>query len=316
MFIQRTTYSLFLILFLVFSSNIIFGQNSSTINFSYKMPNTKTKNGVNKEHYKLLRQKIEGSYNERGKLKVGLNFSPSQTPFEIIPSIEIVDEKNAGDIQTVKVVKVAVYLTITEAENQTLFNQFKTTVIVTDKDLDKAIAKAILQIKTSDSKFRSFFTKAETNILAYYENNCAKIIKSANTYIERKEFNKAYGLLKYIPENISCFADAERLITKIYTDNKDDNCKKMLEQARNQKAYKDYPSTLYSLVFIDSDSSCYPEAIKMAQDVKLLMDKEDAKEHMQTLEERKAKFSKMSDLEKIRMLAAQARILNLDFIEE
>ncbi|WP_152487235.1 hypothetical protein [Winogradskyella psychrotolerans] len=275
------------------------------------MPNTKTKNGVNKEHYKLLEQKIEGIYNQREN-----NFLSTQTPFEIVPRIEIVDEKNAGDIQTVKVVKVAVYLTITEAELQTLFNQFKTTVIVTDKVLEKAITKAIKQIKTSDPKFKIFFTKAEANVLAYYEKNCAKILKSASTHIERKDYNKAYGLLKYIPENMSCFTDVEHLITKIYTDNKDDNCKKILEQARNQKAYKDYSSTLYSLVFIDSESSCYPEALKMAQEVKTLMDKEDAEAFMPPHEERKANFAKLSHLEKIRMLAAQARILNLNFIQE
>ncbi len=313
---QRTTYTLFLFLAFAFSSTLGFGQDYSAINFSYKMPDTKTKSSVTKAHYRLLEQKIEGSYKQGGILNEGNHFLSSQAPFDIVPYIEVVDIRNAGDIETVKVVKIAMHLSITNAESQTPFNQFKTTIIVTDKDTEKAITKAIKQIKTSGQKFQNFFTKAKANILAYYEKNCAKILKSANTHIQRKEYKKAYGLLKYIPENMSCFADAERLITNIYTDNRDSNCKKILEHARIQKSYKDYSSTLFSLIYIDSESSCYPEAIKMAQEVKELMNKEDAKAFIPSHEEDKEKFSKMSYIEKTRMLASLANILNLDFIQK
>lgn len=312
---QRTIYRSFVFLTVVLFSSLTYGQSANTaINFSYKTPDVKTKNGVNKAHYTLLGQNIKGSYKQRGKIEEGNNFLSTQTPFEIVPSITVVDVKNAGDIETAKVVKVVLRLSIKDAASEMLFNQYKKTVIATDKNLQKAIAKALNEIKTSDPKLKSLFTEAEANILTHYKKNCAKILKSANTHVERKEYNKAYGLLKYVPENMSCFADVERLITKIYVENIENNCKKMMLQARIAEAEEDYAMTLYHLGFIDPSSSCYNEALKLIKDVKAQKDKDDLKAFIITFDEGTLRFSKMSDLEKIRILEAQARILKLDFI--
>ncbi len=289
-------------LFLFFSlfSVLTFGQESTSIAYWYKMPDVTSKNEVSKAHYQQLEQKIKSSYSKT-------NIFTTQSPFAIVPNIEVIDAKNAGEVQTVKVVKVAVSLSIEDLGNQIQFNQFETIVLATDNTLSLAISKAISQIKTSDPKFKRFFTEAEATVLAFYKDNCAKLIKSAKTNIERKEYNKAYAMLMYVPENTKCFDEVERLMTRIYVDTKEQNCQEMLYKAQIEKAEENYTQSLYFLNLIDPNTTCYADATKLLKALGALIKIESKKD----FEMKKLEYEKKTELEKIKILAPQAEFLQI-----
>src|SRR5690554_5141435 len=186
--------------------------------------------------------------------------------------------------------KVEVHLSIQDLDNQIVFSKYKTTSIATGKGASEAISKAIKQFKTSDPKLKSFFADADKSITTFYKNNCSKILNAARTNVDRKEYNKAYSLLKYVPESASCFKDAERMITKIYSDNKDENCRDMLHKAQLEYAQNNYTKTLYYLYFIESNSSCTPEALKILKKVEGQINKESIAE----FEKKSSAFEKLS----------------------
>ena len=241
-----------------------FGQEP--IGFRYTSNEVPKDGEITSEHYSMLERKIKNSYNS------SVVFT-TQTPFSIIPNIQVLEVKNAGEMDMVKVVKVGVTLAVEDIDNNIHFSQYNTDVIATEKDMSRAITKAINQIKTPNPKLKEFFNKAEESILSFYTKNCDRLLKSASTHIERKQYNKAYALLKYVPESVNCYKEAARLITSIYNRSMNENCKEMLHKAKIQKASKNYERALNFLNHVDSKSECYPEVEKLIIEIGSLIEK-------------------------------------------
>lgn len=185
-------YKRILLLFLGLISLHINAQSSApSVNFKFKMP--KTEGAVDDSHYNTLRKKVMSLHNG------GQAFS-NQSPFSIIPSIEVVNEMEHGEATTVKVVKVKVSISAVDTEHNVVFSEFEKVIPGSGKTTKAAISSAINALKTSDPKLKSFFTDAYNDIIAYYRNNCDKILRSARVNIQRKEFNRAYDFLKYVPD--------------------------------------------------------------------------------------------------------------------
>lgn len=276
-------------------------QSAPTITFRYDLSGALENEDITLEHYHFLEQRLKNSYPKK-------TIFSEQTPFSIVPNIMLLDAKTSGEMHMVKVVKVGVTLSVEDLDNHILFKQFETTLLATDNDLPKAISKAIKQFKSTDPKLKTFFQEAEKNVMDFYKNNCSKLIKSAQTKIDRKEFNKAYALLKYVPENTSCYNEASRLITQIYINSKDENCREMLNKARFEKAQRNYPEAIQYLSLIDPSANCYPEAIKLLGEI----DDANVKTATEELKLKQLEFEKKTELEKLKILASKADFLQMN----
>jgi len=288
-----------LILFLFFSV-LVQGQESTAVNYRFSMPKVASTDGVNAEHYEQLEQKIKGSFSKK-------NIFAAQTPFPVVPYIEVVDAKNAGEVHMVKVVKIAVKLSIEDMDNQIQFNRFETTMLATDEDMPKAISKAIRQMKTSDPKFRAFFTEAEKNVMTFYTENCDKIVKTAQTHINRKKYDRAYAMLRYVPENMKCFNQVERLMTSIFNSSTEVNCREMLLKAKTEMAKKEYNQALQYVNLIDSKSSCYADVSKLLTEIGTLVNQKS----IDNYRKKKLEYERKSELEKLKILGTQADYLKI-----
>ena len=288
-----------LILFLFFSV-LVQGQESTAVNYRFSMPKVASTDGVNAEHYEQLEQKIKGSFSKK-------NIFAAQTPFSVVPYIEVVDAKNAGEVHMVKVVKIAVKLSIEDMDNQIQFNRFETTMLATDEDMPKAISKAIRQMKTSDPKFRAFFTEAEKNVMTFYTENCDKIVKTAQTHINRKKYDRAYAMLRYVPENMKCFNQVERLMTSIFNSSTEVNCREMLLKAKTEMAKKEYNQALQYVNLIDSKSSCYADVSKLLTEIGTLVNQKSIDDYRK----KKLEYERKSELERLKILGTQADYLKI-----
>lgn len=288
-----------LILFLFFSV-LVQGQESTAVNYRFAIPKVESTDVVNAEHYQQLEHKIKGSFSKK-------NIFSTQTPFSVVPYIEVVDAKNAGEVHLVKVVKVAIKLSIEDMDNQIQFNRFETTMLATDEDLPKAISKAIRQMKTSDPKFRAFFTEAEKNVMSFYTKNCDKILKAAQTHIDRKQYDRAFVMLMYVPQDMKCFNQVERLMTSIFNSSTDVNCREMLLKAKTEIAKKDYNQALQYVNLIDPKSSCYADVSKLLSEIGTLVNQDSIEDYRK----KKLEYERKSELEKLKILGAQADYLKI-----
>lgn len=287
------------ITFVVAALYQILAMGQESISFRFEIPQD-VDGEITAGNYRQIEQKIKSSYK-------GKNVFSTQTPFSVVPNIQLIDVKTSGEAHMVKVVKVNLALTIQDLDNEIQFNRFSATFLGTADDVPQAITKALNQLKASDPKLKSFFTEGEKNIRAFYQTNCNKIIKSAVLNIERKQYNKAFALLKYVPEELGCYPEVEKLMTRIYTSTKEINCSEMLHKAKMAHARQDFSEALEFLNVIDPNAKCYPEASKLLAEVGASINKEvKDKQAMARLE-----FEKKSDLEKVKILAHKADYLQI-----
>ncbi|WP_316815432.1 hypothetical protein [Pedobacter nyackensis] len=288
------------IMLLVFSSSLTFAQNIkvSSIGYSFSIPDEDTP--VQKKHYEFLVEQLKRNFRNR------VSFS-NQSPFYIVPKINILSNMTAGDMGDVKVMKVQVQFTVENPDLQVTFNTFNKTTITTAANVDAAILKAIQEIRPNDKKLNEFLQSGEQLIHNFYQENCPKILKSAKLNIDRKEFSKAFALLRYVPEELSCYNEVEGLITSIYQQHKNEYCSKQLLKAKLEESKEGYSQALACLRFVDPRADCYQEVSTLLQQI-------GTKVNMETImqfEKEKNIFEQKSEIEKMKILVAHTDDITL-----
>ncbi|WP_316749660.1 hypothetical protein [Pedobacter gandavensis] len=276
---------------LVFLSSLTFAQDIkvSSIAYSFTIPGGDQL--VPRKHYELLVAQLEKNFRNR------VSFS-NQSPFYIVPKITILGNMSAGDMGDVKVMKLQIQFTIENPDLNATFNTFNKTTITTASNVDAAILKAIQEIKPNDKKLSDFLQSGEQYIHKFYQENCPKILKSAKVNLERKEFNKAYSLLRYVPEELDCYQEVEQLITSIYQQHKNEYGTKQLLKAKLEESKEGYIKALAYLRFVDPRADCY-------QDVYTLIQQISKKVNVETIsqfEKEKNIFEKKTELDKMNVL--------------
>lgn len=267
-------------------------------NVSYNFLTPQANKKVSTHHYELLIDKVKQFYD-------GNVLFSNQTPFTLLPVITILDEKNAAVVDQSMLLKVEVQLLIKNTDIDVTFNTYRKTFTALGENYNQAIVKAINQVKFNDPILQNFFVVANSNINKFYKENCSKIISSAKVNVARKEFSRAFNFLKYVPEDISCFKEVEDLMTQIYIDNKDENCKKLLQKAHISESKEHYTKALEYLKYVDPVSSCYKDVTALLNQI----GKKVNVESFQEFEMEKLKFSKLSDFKKMQLL-----VENVDFL--
>ncbi|NGY38420.1 hypothetical protein FQU23_012970 [Flavobacterium sp. XN-5] len=286
---KKALMCLLICLFYPFSG---FSQTDSyKANYSFVQP---VGNQVASErHYENLIAIVKETYSSK-------NIFSNQSPFVIVPRISIISEKVAGEVQIVKVVKLEIGLTAQGKDDNYVFNKFKKVFTITADDSRNAISKALESIR-HDPKIKTFIDQSNSSILSFYESNCSVILKTVKVNIDRQEYAKAFDYLRYVPERVSCFKEAEGIITKIYLDSKEENCRKFLQKAHNAEAQKDYNKALFYLQFVDTNVACYTDASVLVNKIGERVDEQ----VLRDFEMEKLVFSKLTDLKKMEIIAKE-----------
>ncbi|EID72432.1 hypothetical protein [Imtechella halotolerans] len=234
------------------------------------------------------------------------NLFSHQSPFVIVPSIKIISEKIAGEIQVVKVVKLEIGLTVQGKDDDYVFHKFKHIYTITAEDAQGAISKAIRSI-AKEPKLKTFFKESNKNIVDFYESNCATILSTVKVNIERQEYAKAFDYLRYVPETVSCYKESEKIITKIYLESKEENCKRLVQKAHAAEANREYKKALHYLQFVEPTVACYNSAAELTNKISGRLDEK----VLRDFEMEKLTFSKLSDLKKMEIIAKEIDSVNV-----
>lgn len=286
------------LLFLLFSYNTLIGQTKEYhANYDYEPPIGN--HIVTDEQYEQLKDILQGIYSSK-------NLFSHQSPFLIVPSVKIINEKIAGEIQVVKVVKLEIGLTTQGINDDFVFHKFRHAFTITANNTTEAISKAIQQLQ-KEQKLKTFFSESNKNIVAFYQSNCATVLNTVRVNIERQEFLKAFNYLRYVPETVSCYQESEKLITKIYIDSKEENCRNLVQKAHAAEAQRDYSKALHYLQFVETNVTCYSSASALIEKIGERVDEQVIRD----FEMEKLTFSKLTDLKKMEILAKEVDYLGV-----
>lgn len=238
------------------------------------------------------------------------NIFSNQSPFVIVPTISILSEKTAGEVQVVKVIKLEIGLSAQGREDDHVFNKFKKVFTITADDATSAISKALVSLK-DDTKIKTFIDQSNSSILSFYQSNCNVILKTVKVNIDRQEYAKAFDYLRYVPEMVSCFKEAEGIITKIFLDSKEENCRKFVQKAHAAEVQKDYNKALFYLQFVDTNVECYTNASALVKKIGERVDEQ----VLRDFEMEKLTFSKLTDLKKMEIIAKEIDYLTVTINE-
>ncbi|EDM44320.1 hypothetical protein SCB49_04805 [unidentified eubacterium SCB49] len=246
---------------------------------------------VSKAQYEHLTDIVKDSYSSK-------NLFSNQSPFIIVPKIRVLSEKTAGEVQVVKVVKVEIKLSSQGKSDDYVFNTIRKVFTLTAPDAKEAISDAINKFSRS-AKIKTFFDESNQNIVSFYQDNCDKLLSTVKVNIEREEYAKAIAHLKYVPESVTCFKEAEGIITNIFKESKEEHCKILVQKAHAQEVLKDYTKALFYLQFIDPSADCYATASELITHIGERVDEQ----VLRDFEMEKLTFSKLSDIKKMDLLA-------------
>lgn len=147
----------------------------------------------------------------------------------------------------------------------------------------KAYINAIKKISPRKKELVEFIETGKQKIIAYYEKQCDKIIREAQTFAKYKNYEGAIFKLCAIPDVCTeCHKKAWDELDKIYQKYIDEQCQKRLSNARmlwaaNQN-YKGALQAAEQLSYIEPDADCYSEAQKLVVEMKKKVRKDEDRE--------------------------------------
>ncbi len=220
-------------------------------------------NGLTQSHKDKLENKVLRILTKNGIGSLG-EFSP----FIIVPSIEIYETSVAEGMRNIYITDAEFTLQIGQKSGE-FFASYDKRIRGSGNNEKLAINNIITKIPTNSPDLGQFFQDAATEIKAYYEANCDKIISEAITLQHQEKFDEAILRLNTIPSYAeSCYSKASAMIKDSYINSINEDCQKLLNIAQNAVALRHYEAAAYALAQIDPDATCYPESEAIKNEIK------------------------------------------------
>ncbi|MDR0413044.1 MAG: hypothetical protein LBH61_04500 [Dysgonamonadaceae bacterium] len=212
--------------------------------------------GLDASQLSKLESKVTQICTEAGLSASGYNQTFVIYPKFAVYSTDVVE----GGMQNITVTTCELSLYIKQVSNNLLFSSVVKTLKGSGKTKEMAITGAISQIPVADRKFAEFIAEGKQKIIAYYEANCADIIKKSDTFTKMQQYEQSLGLLMSIPEEVaSCHNKVLEKSVETFKAYQNQHCAKLLQQAKAKSAMQDWDGALDILAEIDPSSNCFKE---------------------------------------------------------
>ena len=137
----------------------------------------------------------------------------------------------------------------------------------------KAYTSAFSGVSSRNIQIQKFLKEAKRKINDYYETQVPNIISKAKGFAIRREYEEALCLLTSVPTCCSKYADVEHCMLEIFQQYVDYDCAVKVGKARAVwNASQDADGAALAgayLAAIDPGSSCWEEAISLAESIRL-----------------------------------------------
>jgi hypothetical protein len=183
----------------------------------------------------------------------------------------IIDDTESGVVQggleNINVIKLEVSFIIKQLSTGKNYGSFIKTFKGSGKNESQAIANSFSQINPTDKALHNFLLESKINIDNFYKENCTKIIQNANNIAKTGDYESSISLLQSIPDNNTCFKNAQEISISYYKQYQKKLCSINLTKAKSEIALNNFEKAVYYLDFIDYESECYKDALNLIDQI-------------------------------------------------
>ncbi len=202
----------------------------------------------------------------------GMGGSQASTRFIITANVNVgTKDIIAGPPQMIAQ-NLDITLFIGDAITNTIFSNTILTLKGVGTNENKAFIDALKTINPKNKEVLAFLEEGKTKIINYYTSQCDFILKEANTLASQEKFEEAIYNLSLVPHVCEvCFNKTSELITQIFKQKIDADCKAKLSQAKiawsGQQKINNAENVLNILIDINPNASCYNEVILLTKEI-------------------------------------------------
>lgn len=126
-----------------------------------------------------------------------------------------------------------------------------------------AIVNAIQNININAPVYAQMLQEIQTKISSYYEDNCSRILANATKAETQNDFEKAISLLNAVPQNSSCYAQAQEAQLATYLRYQKNSCDQFVQNAQIAITQEKFDTAIDWLGKIDVAAPCFEAAKKL-----------------------------------------------------
>lgn len=249
---------------------------STTFTIGVLMPDAQsTTNQVDEAQMQKLESKIVEMVNNSNEATFGYS-----NDFVICPKLSVEETGRVeGGMQNIMVTTVSLTLMVKQISSNTVYNAVSRKIKGSGNTKEQSISSAISTINPSDNFYAQFITLSKEKIIAYYRDNCQRIMQEAKACETRKDYEQAISLLQSIPEQAPCYKEASKKAVDLYIKYKNVLCSQFVTLAKSEMALKNYEMALVALNLSDPTSNCSGEVKKLISEISARTDKQEQREY-------------------------------------
>ncbi|MDD4848608.1 MAG: hypothetical protein PHR53_07595 [Bacteroidales bacterium] len=148
----------------------------------------------------------------------GLSSLSHSAKFVMVPSITVLSKEVTTQVPQQFVVELELTLFLVDMSNKNILQQSSMTLKGIGPTETKAVNKAITTLQARSPQLKKFIVQGKEKIVAYYEDQCEILMKSIQSFIDRKMFFEAYFELIAVPHlnnNVGCYEQSLLLLQQI-----------------------------------------------------------------------------------------------------
>lgn len=171
-------------------------------------PYIATESGINGESAKLLKTKLNQI------VTIGEVTGGFDQRFIITPTLNILSESTTASIPQKTSLKVSFMFFVGDGVAGSLFGSSNIEVVGVGNNHEEAVYSAIRKINIHNKDIQSLIAESKTRIIKFYNTVGSSLIKEAEGYIARNNYETALSKLAVIPAICQEYDKAQKLIIK------------------------------------------------------------------------------------------------------
>jgi hypothetical protein len=186
--------------------------------------------------------------------------------------------------------KLEITFYVGDAVQQKIFSNVSITSVGLGTNETKSFIAAIKQIQPQNEKFKSFIDEGKNDIIAYFQTECAQILKEAQSLAERGKYDEAIYNLALIPNVCAdCYAQSLELQATLFTQKIETEGKAFLAQAKAiwaEQPNSDGAAKIARLIFQISPQVSFIQSVNsFASEVSAVVQAQELREWKQLVKE-------------------------------
>lgn len=228
--------------------------------------------------------------------------------FVLTSNVVVINQEATATAPVRYLTNLEVSVFVVNVMEDVIVDEMSFTVQGIDRLENKAIIRAINEIKPKTPRVRLFMDNVREQMITYYNTRIPALLAKAKGLSNRAEHDEALAILSAIPESVDQYPMVAEQMVAIYQKKIDHEAGIALIEAKGYMALGDYENAMFYIISVDPNSSKFKEAHATLIQMKGEFTAQQAEARKKEMEEMELAMKIYDDeimLEKMRIQSAQ-----------